>query len=217
MHTRNRIISKASEFYGSLGINAVRNDDIASSLGISKATIYKHFESKECLVNRVVESQLARHFDQLSRIRSQATTAIQVVDQVSDYMMQIKNETNMNFYRDVKRSYDSASRMISDFMCDLQELIIQPAVKTGVRDGYFRSDTREVFVSEMWLALIEWQPAKPGDWVYAKRHFIRGLLTDKGRSLYHPVNRPEEWASVMIDKKNGQEYAHDECDSRYYD
>lgn len=184
METRSRIINKASEFFGRLGINAVTNDDIAKSLGISKATIYKHFESKEGLVNIVVETELAAHFCRLSEIRSRARSAIEIIDKVSDYLQQVKNDTNANFFRDLKRSFDFANDLLRLFNYDLQKWIIQPAIKNGVSEGYFWEDTNEVLVSQMWLGLVEWQPITPGDWPHAKRHFIRGLLTEKGFRLY---------------------------------
>ncbi|MBN2359460.1 MAG: TetR/AcrR family transcriptional regulator [Deltaproteobacteria bacterium] len=49
-----QIIERARSEFISRGFNAVRIDDIAAALGMSKKTFYRHFASKEDLVRAVV-------------------------------------------------------------------------------------------------------------------------------------------------------------------
>ena len=44
---RERIIMQASDFFSLYGIKNISMDALASSLGISKRTIYEHFKNKE--------------------------------------------------------------------------------------------------------------------------------------------------------------------------
>ena len=47
---REKILSKAADLFLSYGFKSVTMDDIASAMGISKKTIYQHFENKTKLV-----------------------------------------------------------------------------------------------------------------------------------------------------------------------
>ena len=47
---RDKILLKATDMFLSYGFKSVTMDDIANTLGISKKTIYQHFENKTKLV-----------------------------------------------------------------------------------------------------------------------------------------------------------------------
>ena len=50
---KEKIIQKATELFFTIGVRNVTMDDIAEQLGISKKTIYLHFENKTKLVEAV--------------------------------------------------------------------------------------------------------------------------------------------------------------------
>src|SRR5690606_17008631 len=47
---KEKIIQKATDLFLNFGFKSVTMDDIANKLGMSKKTIYQHFENKTCLV-----------------------------------------------------------------------------------------------------------------------------------------------------------------------
>lgn len=47
---KDKIINKTEDLFLNLGFKSVTMDDIANELGISKKTIYQHFENKTKLV-----------------------------------------------------------------------------------------------------------------------------------------------------------------------
>lgn len=182
MEVKTRIINKAAELYSNFGINAVTNDDIAKSLGISKATIYKHFDNKAEIVSQVVESELSQHLSNMLHLAQNAPNVIEGVLSVWDYFDQARQDTNPNFYRDIQRSYPHAWEVVVSFENDLQDRVLRPEIKTGMSLGYFHSDTDEVFTANLWLALNGFEfPLKHE---ILKRHFIRGLLTYDGFIIY---------------------------------
>jgi AcrR family transcriptional regulator len=65
--TRERILIKAADFFYRRGITTVSMEDVAAHVGVTKPTLYAHFDSKEALVgaalNRVEES----HFNWFDR------------------------------------------------------------------------------------------------------------------------------------------------------
>ncbi|USQ95205.1 TetR/AcrR family transcriptional regulator [Caulobacter sp. RL271] len=55
--TRERLIASASELFGRVGVRAVRVDDIAAAAGVTKPTLYRHFQGKEDLVIACVRAE----------------------------------------------------------------------------------------------------------------------------------------------------------------
>ena len=57
--TKVQILKTASELFHQFGFHKVSVDEIISKISISKKTFYKHFESKEILVLKLIENKLA--------------------------------------------------------------------------------------------------------------------------------------------------------------
>jgi AcrR family transcriptional regulator len=54
------ILAAAAELVAKAGYDAMKTDDVAARIGISKRTLYDHFPSKELLVVRIVTSGMER-------------------------------------------------------------------------------------------------------------------------------------------------------------
>lgn len=61
-HTRKRIIDEAYVLFRRRGYTRVNVDEIADAAGITKRTLYSHFESKDALLKSVLEEQHERAF-----------------------------------------------------------------------------------------------------------------------------------------------------------
>lgn len=69
MTQKERIIEQAMQMFVSQGIRAVRMDDIAQQLGVSKRTLYELFGDKESLLYLAVDC----YFEQMRRRRAAAS------------------------------------------------------------------------------------------------------------------------------------------------
>ena len=67
---RERIMAKAQDRFRQYGFAKVTLDELASDLGMSKKTIYKHFESKEELLKEVIRSITRAMSERIERIVS---------------------------------------------------------------------------------------------------------------------------------------------------
>lgn len=67
---RQRIMAKAQDRFRQYGFAKVTLDELASDLGMSKKTIYKHFESKEELLKEVIRSITRAMSERIERIVS---------------------------------------------------------------------------------------------------------------------------------------------------
>ena len=60
------ILAAAKRAFLAAGFGAVSMDTIAREAGVSKATVYAHFGSKEELFGAVIERECERYFDRFS-------------------------------------------------------------------------------------------------------------------------------------------------------
>lgn len=57
---KNRIKSIAKDLFSKWGYSKVTTDEISSALGISKRTLYNFFESKEKLLEEIIQEELSK-------------------------------------------------------------------------------------------------------------------------------------------------------------
>lgn len=62
------ILTVAAELVAKAGYDAMRTDEVAARVGISKRTLYDHFPSKELLVVRVVTSGMEKVLDAMDAV-----------------------------------------------------------------------------------------------------------------------------------------------------
>jgi AcrR family transcriptional regulator len=67
-HTREAILDAAYSLIARLGVQRTTFEDIASKAGVSRQTLYRHFDGKDDLVAGVMDREADRFFHALSRL-----------------------------------------------------------------------------------------------------------------------------------------------------
>lgn len=100
---RERILEKALKMFVENGIGCVTMDDIASSLGISKRTLYEVFPDKENLLCECVDRRKAEFEVFIKEVLSTASNVLEVL--LKCYLRSIErfHVTNKNFFEDIKK------------------------------------------------------------------------------------------------------------------
>jgi len=65
--TRRSILSAALKVFGERGYSATRLEDVANEAGISRGPIYWHFDSKENLHSKILQSSLKRYKNRIDK------------------------------------------------------------------------------------------------------------------------------------------------------
>lgn len=113
-------------------------DDLASSLRVSKRTIYQNFENKEdVLKNCILEAQEHRAKRYTEIIRRSDNIVIRFLDILCDYKsIKLPRDTFLEdihiFYPNIYQTILSESEKYQLFMKEL--------IRVGIKEGYFRSD-----------------------------------------------------------------------------
>ena len=94
---KDNIVLKSRNLFLKYGIKSVAMDDIARELGISKKTLYQHFETKNDIIKTVAEYNLANDIRMVTEIQATAKDAIDemflVARHVIDEIAQIQSPT----------------------------------------------------------------------------------------------------------------------------
>lgn len=120
------------------GILSTTMDQLASTLRISKRTLYEIFISKDNLVGEVLRAYTEYHTSNQIKIVEKASNIIEAMLKIFIFSRDILSEINLDFYRDMEQFYTQ----IKDFEVTsipynshLLELI-----KEGITKGYVRTD-----------------------------------------------------------------------------
>ncbi len=138
METKERIIRKASELFYQYGIRSVSMDELASSLNISKRTIYETFKDKEEILLSVISVMKAQRKADFETLVARASNVIEVFLAIIE-IHQTFPACCDRFYDDIHRYYPKVSRFIHDVNKENKRKL-RSFLKSGIKQGYVRND-----------------------------------------------------------------------------
>jgi len=189
---RARILGAGKELFFSRGFVRVTADEIAAQIGISKATLYKEFESKEEILRAVVRDFMNEiigrvealiHDDTLSFVERLVALFAFVGGRISQF--------GPLLVRDLQKSAPLVWKEIDDFRRDKILTNFKIILAAGHKQGLFRSDIDMDLLLRMFLKLVE-EFVNPAEILRSGRTpaetfesvikvFFQGILTDRGR------------------------------------
>lgn len=193
METKERIIQEAKNLFLRLGIRSVSMDDIATQLGISKKTVYQHFQDKDELVDRVLQMQINNMQAETTETVQSASNAIEEIFNTMDMM--VKHSRNMNpmVLFDLQKYHLSSFQKFHAYKNDFLLNIISNNLKKGVEEGLYRSDIKIEILSKFRLETLMIgfnMDAFPADKYNVTEvslviieNFLYGLATEKGFNM----------------------------------
>ena len=113
-------------------------DDLASSLGISKRTIYKNFKSKEdILKNCILVSQENRNHRVIEIMRQSENIMYGCLQIINDY--KYTRLPTAIFWEDVYKYYPEIYQCILEDV-EKSNIYLKRLLKVGIKDNYFRKN-----------------------------------------------------------------------------
>ncbi len=132
------ILSEAIKSFREYGIRAVKMDDIAKNLGISKRTLYEVYSNKEEVLVDVVKTLLKEREDRLRNFVSECDNVLDILLEVLRLQIEFSAKTNIDFFKDLSK-YPVVDNLIMKFDKE-QEKASSDFFNRGVEQGYFRSE-----------------------------------------------------------------------------
>ena len=184
---RGRILDVAMQQFIIKGIKAVKMDDIAKSLCISKRTLYEIYKDKEDLLLEGIREKEENHDSKMAIFSERpGITVMDILFEFFRRQVEVSRHISLSFYEDVHK-YPAVTEYLSQ-RHDQRKANSEIFFIRGVEEGYFRSDIDYKVVMEIGDLLRSEVLAKQ---LYKKYNmmvvlhsfiipFIRGFCTKKG-------------------------------------
>ena len=195
---KKKILAEAENLFWKYGVKSITMDDIARQLGISKKTIYQHFEEKEDIVYQVVKDKLERDEEEFQCHFRDADNPVAEILKVSKLLRQHAVTVNPSMVLDVQRHYPKAWDVFLRHRENYILTSIRDNLERGIQQGLYRSDINIEVMARLRIESVQlgfdervFPGAKENVLAVQEQllhHFIRGLLTEKGFSVYTQYN-----------------------------
>lgn len=189
------IIEGSQRLFRKYGLRSISMDSVASSLGISKKTLYQYVESKEDLIQKicehVIEKNPAREIEENANLN-----AIEVLLEISRLTREETVELNPVVVHDLQKFYPAIYYNIylkkRDMVCsDVNRNFVR-----GIKEGLYREGIEIELLSKLFVKnLMEVEDPEFLDASSGKLFFImmdtliRAIVNNKGLEYYeHNIN-----------------------------
>ena len=183
---KDRIMEAAMMLFRERGIKAVKMDDIAQHLGISKRTLYEIYEDKEKLLYYCIVTYDRRRHAYMENYVNEGHNVIDVI--VEAYRMKLKETRTVCplFYEDIMK-YPQVEQYLKDEHERMRDGFVR-FMQRGVEEGFLRSEINYQLVPHLLDATGQYvmnnQMLKkyPADELFDNLFLVslRGLCTMKG-------------------------------------
>lgn len=188
MTLKERIIKEAGALFYQYGIKSVSMDDLASSLGISKRTLYENFKDKEEVLLTYLAGKRDERNNKIMEVINKSSNMIEVFLYFIEFHKK-KELPTIKFYEDIYKYYPRIYKLIQK---DVEEnkVYIKKYLQQGIDEGYIRKnlnvDVAAFLVEEstytyIRAAYLEKPPFSFQELFFTMMvNFIRGISTNKG-------------------------------------
>ena len=187
---REKILSNAAELFLNYGFKSITMDDISNHLGISKKTIYQHFENKTKLVEAVSLYTFENISCGIETICALKKNPIEEIFDIKQFVMDhLKDEKSSPQYQ-LQKYYPKIFKTLKNKQFEVMQDCVQENLSRGIEQGLYRSNLNIEFISRIYFSCIV--SLKDSDLfplnnfsmntlmdIYLEYH-IRGICTEKG-------------------------------------
>ena len=149
----NRLIETASKLFMEYGYKNITLDEIAKEAGISKMTIYKHFNSKEELFLEVLMSLMAIHSNYLEEQLKTKNGTIEKIDYILTHSLEASRDYSMAFYKDAMTIPLITEKVMAEKLRFIKKLY-GDIIREGIEKGEIRNLDVE-FATDMLSMIVE--------------------------------------------------------------
>jgi len=194
---KEKILQKATEMFLNLGFKSVTMDDLAQEMGISKKTIYTHYENKTKLVEESTSHLFCNISEGIDYICSLNKNPIEELYEIKKFvMLHLKNEKSSPQYQ-LQKYYPKIHESMKVRQFDVMQECVLENVKKGIELGIYRENLNIDFVSRIYFTgviNIKDQKIFPVEKFpitelmdnYLEYH-LRGIVTPKGRKILNSI------------------------------
>lgn len=186
------IIQKIADIYFRYGIKSVTMDDLARELGVSKKTLYLHFEDKKDVVKKVIHHLIHIQKCGISdMLNKPGANAIDKLMMMTIFFAEHLKNSNASLTYDLQKYYPDVWDEVLEFKREEIFRHIIDNIETGIKEGLYRDDLNYEIIARAYVSRMEmyqtdlWQPLDKYSLTEVFRtlfiYHIRGISNTKGR------------------------------------
>tara|TARA_R110002012_G_scaffold291564_1_gene486121 strand:+ start:142691 stop:143305 length:615 start_codon:yes stop_codon:yes gene_type:complete len=148
---KEKILKSAADMFITYGFKSVTMDDIANEIGVSKKTIYQHFDNK----TKLVEATTMHLFEIISHgidcICALDKNPIEELYDIKSFVMQhLKDEKSSPQYQ-LQKYYPKIAATLKTKQFDVMQDCVKDNLEKGVKNNLFRADINIDFISRIYF------------------------------------------------------------------
>ena len=151
---KEKILEKATDMFLNLGFKSVTMDDLANEMGISKKTIYAHFENKTMLVEETTMSLFCTISQGIDCICALGKNPIEELYEIKKFAMQhLKDEKSSPQYQ-LQKYYPKIHATLRQKQFDVMKDCVVDNIKKGIKLGIYLKNLNVDFISRIYFSGI---------------------------------------------------------------
>ena len=148
---KEKIIRETKEMFFRYGIKSITMEDIARELGISKKTLYQHFDNKNDLLMAVIDFHDCDQKSRLFEIRSAATNAIDEMIRIAKYFDLMLKQVSPSLIFDVQKYHREAWDKMNKTHSEYVYKEISANLQRGISEGLYREDFDTDIIAKIYV------------------------------------------------------------------
>ena len=204
---KDKILDSAIALFHERGVKAVKMDDIANCLSISKRTLYEIYDNKEDLLFECVKTSFEHSEKELHESVENADNVMDILLRIYRLKMNLLRKTHPSFYCELEQ-YPKIPEYFEkqDGKRRAQQMDF---IKRGIREGYFRNDVNYDLILDLFDVSNRYIISNYNSLNYSMEQlsynlvfvFLRGFCTLRGveildkfldEDIYKPGISPKE-------------------------
>ncbi len=202
MENKDKIVAGAGEMFMRYGVRSVTMDDVARELGMSKKTLYQSFANKDELVMEISKAHIEREKIEFASVELDSANALDELFRITKCVRKSMQSVNPSLLFDLQKYHPSSWDLFLSFKFNFIRAMVERNVIKGISEGYYRKELNAEILAKVRMEQVQMIfdpkvfPPEENDLInvqlHVLDHFIHGLLSDKGRELYHTYKEQSE-------------------------
>lgn len=191
-----RVLDFASDKFMQEGFYKTSMDSLASELRISKKTIYKHFSSKEELVEAIVINFITSTAERIESVVEQKDDSITKALHLFEIMRAVATKLSDNWVKDIRIHMPELWVKIDEFRTKKAYKVLGNIIEQGQQEDMFVDKPAELIIHLFVTALRS--IVNPDFLYYQKMNYkeaiqytfeilFNGILTPKGKKHFNKI------------------------------
>ena len=194
---KEKIVKKAEELFLTLGFKSITMDDIANAMGISKKTIYTHFNNKETIIGVVTDHVFETVCEDIDAICDLNQNPIQELYAIKKRVMQYMQKEKASPTYQLQKYYPAIYNNIKQRQFSYMQQCVVKNLNRGLEQDLYRQNIEVQFVARIYfngITGIKEESLFPhtmyeGETLYEMylEYHLRGIVTPKGRNILNQM------------------------------